>query len=80
VRQLEIRDPERPQRLYRIEDASGRWLGHATEALRFTAREPFQAEEVDRGVWSLERGVGILFGSAVPLRLQAVAIEAAATR
>ena len=42
VRHLEIRDPQGPLPFYRVEDLDGRWLGHASEGLRFTRRVPFQ--------------------------------------
>src|SRR5688572_14975374 len=42
VKQLEIRDPAGPLAYYRIEDLDGRWLGHATDGLRFSRRVPFQ--------------------------------------
>src|SRR5688572_24124028 len=60
VRHLEIRDPAGPLAYYRIEDLDGRWLGHATGALRFSRRVPFQEQEQDLGVWSLPRGTAEL--------------------
>jgi hypothetical protein len=80
VRQLEIRDPKGPVPYYRVEDLSGRWLGHATANGRFSRRVPFQSEEQDLGVWSLEQGVAKLLEAAVPLELRAMPVEADARR
>src|SRR5688500_3863269 len=51
---LEIRDPRGPVRFYRIEDRAHRWVGSATEDRRFSRRVPFQQEEKDIGLWSLQ--------------------------
>jgi hypothetical protein len=80
VRQLEIRDPKGPIPYYRIEDLSGRWLGHATANGRFSRRVPFQSEEQDLGVWSLEQGVARLLEASAPLALRPVPVEADARR
>ena len=80
VRQLEIRDPKGPVPYYRVEDLSGRWLGHATANGRFSRRVPFQSEEQDLGVWSLEQGTAKLLEAAAPLELRAVPVEASAHR
>jgi len=77
---LEIRDPEGPVPYYRIEDASGRWLGHATEQGRFSRRVPFQDTEQDLGVWSLARGVAKLFEAKADVQLKPVAVDADARR
>jgi len=80
VRHLEIRDPKGPLPYYRIEDLQGRWLGHASEHLRFSRRVPFQEQEEDLGVWSMGRGVQKLFEASAPLELKPVAVEADARR
>ena len=80
VRQLEIRDPSGPVSFYRIEDSSGRWLGHATANGRFSRRVPFHGEEVDLGVWSLERGTAELLEATTPVVLRPQPVEADARR
>ena len=77
---LEIRDPEGPLPYYRIEDASGRWIGHATEQGRFSRRVPFQDSEQDLGVWSLARGVAKLLEAKADVQLNPVAADADARR
>jgi hypothetical protein len=79
VKKLQIQDPKGPIVFYRVEDASGHWLGHATEQGRFSRRVPFQDDEQDLGVWSLQRGTAELLEAAT-VRLVPVAIEADARR
>jgi hypothetical protein len=79
VRHLEIRDPKGPIAFYRIEDAAGHWLGHATAEGRFSRRVPFQEQEEDLGVWALARGVAELV-EAKSVRLVPAAIDADARR
>lgn len=80
VKHMEIRDPAGPLAYYRIEDAAGRWLGHATPGLRFSRRVPFQDQEQDLGVWSLPRGAGELLGAKGTVQLKPVALEAGAKK
>lgn len=80
LRQLEIRDPQGPVPFYRIEDAAGRWLGHASAQGRFSRRVPFHDVEADLGVLALARGVAELFEASAPVQLRPVAVEAAARR
>ncbi len=79
VKKLQIQDPQGPVVFFRIEDASGHWLGHATAEGRFSRRVPFQAEEQDLGVWAIPRGVAELLATK-SVRLVPVAIEADARR
>ena len=58
---FEIRDPKGVMRFYRIVDGDGRWVGHASDAGRFSRRVPFTEQEEDLGAQSLERGVALLF-------------------
>ena len=78
VVQLEIRDPSGPIRFYRVQDTQGRWLGHATEAGRFSRRVPFQDDDQDLGVYGMARGVALLFDASAPVQLEAVAVDAVA--
>ena len=80
VKQLQIGDPQGPLVYYRIEDLGGRWLGHATDNLRFSRRVPFQDEEQDLGVWSLPRGVAQLLDANGTVELQPVARDADAKK
>jgi hypothetical protein len=80
VRQLEIRDPTGPIGYYRVEDTHGRWLGHASDTLRFSRRVPFQDAEQDLGVWSMSQGVARLIDAKADVRLQPIAVEADARR
>jgi hypothetical protein len=80
VVQLEIRDPSGPLAFYRVLDADGRWLGHATMQGRFSRRVPFQEGEQDLGVWPMARGVAKLFEATSPAELRPVAVEADARR
>lgn len=80
LRRLEIRDPGGALTFFRVEDAHGRWLGHATAAGRFSRRVPFQTEEQDLGVWSLPRGVAELVAARGSVRLQPVPLDADARR
>lgn len=77
---LEIRDPGGPIRFYRVEDAQGRWIGHATDQGRFSRRVPFADDEQDLGVLGMAQGVALLFDAAAPVRLQAVPLDAVGTR
>lgn len=77
VRRLEIRDPTGPLPYYRIEDQQGRWLGHASDGLRFRRRVPFRDEEQDLGVWSLAGGVRLLLEASGPIELVAQPLDAA---
>ena len=79
VRKLQIQDPKGPVVFYRVEDASGHWLGHSTEQGRFSRRVPFQDDEEDLGVWSLQRGVATLLDAA-SVQLVPVAFDADARR
>ncbi len=80
VVQLEIRDPSGPLPYYRVQDAQGRWLGHATMQGRFSRRVPFEDGEQDLGVWPMARGVAKLFEADAPAELRPVAAEADARR
>jgi hypothetical protein len=80
VRHLEIRDPTGPLAYYRIEDLDGRWLGHATDAFRFSRRVPFQEQEQDLGVWSLPRGTAELLDAKGSVELKPVALDADAKK
>lgn len=80
VRQLEIRDPSGPLPFYRVEDLDGRWLGHATDGLRFSRRVPFQDQEQDLGVWSLPRGVAELLDAKGSVELKPIARDADAKK
>lgn len=80
---LEIQDPQGPLRFWRVENRSGAWLGHASEALRWSRRVPFRDDEEDLGVWPMARGVAQLVGrpdAALELRALPVAAPAAADR
>ncbi|MEO6593855.1 MAG: hypothetical protein ABIP94_03785 [Planctomycetota bacterium] len=76
VRHLEIRDPKGPLPYYRVEDAQGRWLGHASEVGRFSRRVPFQDDEEDLGVWPMARGVAKLFEASADVALRPMAVDA----
>lgn len=73
---FEIQDPEGPVLFYRVLDERGRWVGHADANGRFSRRVPFQEEEQDLGVWSLQRGCALLFESEQPVTLAVKAAEA----
>ncbi len=79
VLSLQILDPAGAIPFFRILDAQGRVLGHATAQGRFSRRVPFQDEEQDLGVWSLERGTALLFERDA-VQLEPVAAEASARR
>ncbi len=64
VRKLRILDPKGPLDFFRVVDAEGHWLGHATELGRFSRRVPFRDDEEDLGVWSMTKGVAQLFEAA----------------
>lgn len=76
VVELEIRDPKQPIRYFRVLDAAGRWLGHATANGRFSRRVPFREDEEDLGVWSMAKGVGLLFEAEAPVTLEPIALDA----
>lgn len=76
VTKYEIRDPKSPVQFFRVTDASGRWLGHATKNGRFSRRVPFEKEEQDLGVLAMQRGVAELFEASQPVRLKPVPVEA----
>lgn len=80
VVQLEILDPSGPLAFYRILDAQGRWIGHASAVGRFSRRVPFRDDEEDLGVWPMARGVARLFEASSGVTLQAVPVDAAARR
>jgi hypothetical protein len=80
VEQFEIRDPTGPIGFYRVEDPEGRWVGHATASGRFSRRVPFEEEEQDLGIWSLERGVRELLEASGSVELRAIAVDADARR
>ena len=77
---LEIRDPGGPIPFYKIEDAQGRLVGHASEQGRFSRRVPFQEDEQDLGVWSLARGTAKLFEAKADVELRPVAVDADAKK
>jgi len=66
---FEIRDPSGPVPFYRVLDRRGRWLGHADANGRFSRRVPFEEEEQDLGVWSLEKGCALLFEASAAVSL-----------
>ncbi|MCC6783971.1 MAG: hypothetical protein IT457_14095 [Planctomycetes bacterium] len=66
---LEIDDPAGPVRLYRVENASGQWLGWVDVAGRVWQRVPFQADEQFLGVYPMEKGLALLYEVEVPVRL-----------
>lgn len=74
---FEIRDPSGPVAFFRVLDRSGRWVGHADVTGRFSRRVPFQEEEEDLGVWSLEQGCGLLFERKGGVTLTAQKVGAA---
>jgi len=76
VVEFEIRDPVEPVRFYRIVDAAGRWVGHATANGRFSRRVPFDDDGEDLGVLSMRRGVALLFDASAPVTLKPVAVDA----
>lgn len=76
VRKLVIEDPNGPLPFFRIEDAQGRWVGHATANGRFSRRVPFAEQEQDLGMWPMAEGVAELLEAAAPVRLEAVAVDA----
>ncbi|MBL8734304.1 MAG: hypothetical protein JNN13_18150 [Planctomycetes bacterium] len=76
VRKLVIEDPSGPLPFFRIEDAQGRWVGHATANGRFSRRVPFAEQEQDLGMWPMAEGVAELLEAAAPVRLEAVAVDA----
>lgn len=77
---LEIQEPGGPIPYYRIEDASGHWIGHATEKGRFSRRVPFQDAEQDLGLWSLPQGVAKLVEAKEAVELRPVVVDADARR
>ena len=77
---LQIEDPSGPLRFYRVEDAQGRWLGHASDIGRFSRRVPFASEEEDLGVLPMARGVALLLEATVPVQLEPIVAEADARR
>lgn len=77
---LQIQEPGGPIPYYRIEDASGHWIGHATEQGRFSRRVPFQDAEQDLGLWSMSQGVAKLVEAKAPVELRRVVADADARR
>ncbi|MBK8095657.1 MAG: hypothetical protein IPK26_01015 [Planctomycetes bacterium] len=71
----EIQDPSGPLRFWRIENAHGQWLGHATDLGRFSRRVPFRDDEEDLGIWPMRAGVAQLF-EASAVDLEPVALDA----
>lgn len=75
LRRYEIQDPSGPLRFWRIENAHGQWLGHATDLGRFSRRVPFRDDEEDLGIWPMRAGIAkLLEASAVDL--ERIAVEA----
>ena len=58
---LEIRDPEGPIRFYRVENRGRQWVGHVALDGRFSRRVPFQEDEQDLGIYSMNNGLAVLY-------------------
>ena len=58
---LEIRDPTGPIRFYRVENQGHQWVGHVALDGRFSRRVPFQEEEQDLGIYSMNNGLVVLY-------------------
>src|SRR5688500_702916 len=65
----EIRDPAGPIRYYLVENAAGQWLGYVDAQGRFYRYEPFVADERFLGVYTMEKGLGLLYEVTPPLRI-----------
>jgi hypothetical protein len=74
----EIRDPSGPVRYFLVENASGQWLGYADAQGRFYRYAPFAERESFLGVYTMDKGLSVLYDVAAPLRIEpaAAAIEA----
>lgn len=76
IARLQIQDPAGPIVFYRITDRAGRHVGDASEAGRFSRRRPdFLGGDEDLGVWSLERGLALLFDASAPVALVPVPVD-----
>jgi hypothetical protein len=69
----EIQDPKAPSRFWRILNERQQWVGHATEAGRFSRRVPFRDDEEDLGIHPMPSGVARLLDAAGGVELRAVA-------
>ena len=58
---LEIRDPTGPIRFYRVENRGHQWVGHVALDGRFSRRVPFQEDEQDLGIYSMNNGLAALY-------------------
>jgi hypothetical protein len=58
---LEIRDPSGPIRFYRVVNRGGQWVGHVALDGRFSRRVPFQEDEEDLGIYSMNNGLAVLY-------------------
>jgi hypothetical protein len=74
----EIQDPTAATRFWRIVNARQQWVGHATEAGRFSRRVPFRDDEEDLGIWPMAKGVARLLDASGDVELRAVARPAEA--
>ena len=69
----EIQDPTAPSRFWRIVNTRQQWVGHATEAGRFSRRVPFRDDEEDLGIYAMPKGVARLLDATGDVELRAVA-------
>lgn len=58
---LEIEDPAEPIRMYRAENSVGQWLGYLDADRRVFQRVPFEDREVFRGIYTMEKGLALLY-------------------
>ena len=81
---LEIRDPTGPIRFYRVENRGHQWVGHVALDGRFSRRVPFQEEEQDLGIYSMNNGLAVLYqvdeGAELSLVERGAASEASVPR
>lgn len=75
LHRYEIQDPSGPLRFWRIENARGQWLGHASDLGRFSRRVPFRDDEEDLGIWPMRAGVARLFDASA-VDLEPIALDA----
>jgi len=75
--QREIDDPEAPIGYWLIENAAGQWLGYADAQGRFYRYEPFAPQERFLGVFTMDKGLALLYDVAPPLRIEPQADRAA---
>ena len=76
---LRIEDPKTPVLFYRIVDANGAWVGHATDQGRFSKRVPFADDEQDLGLWPMQKGIARLFDLDGSVELKALPAVVPAT-